>query len=103
MEDIIKVLRLYSFEGPRTAVETQVMNSIHGTKNVVDWSGVNNGLKITAITLSPFPEVIVKAEELTGAFNDGAASMVPAAQAPPVELPAWMSEPAPINREKEGK
>ena len=94
MEDIIRVLRLYAFEGPRTAVETQVRNSIHGTKNVVDLGGFNNGLKITAITLDPFPGVVVKSEELTKAFEAGVVSTIPVHQPPE---PTWLSEPASID------
>ena len=59
-EDIIRVIRLIQYEGPRSKVEKQVANSMHGGPK--DWG---NGVKITVTTLGDWPEIIARAEEAT--------------------------------------
>lgn len=56
-EDIIRVLRLVEYVGPRGAVEEQVRKSLHGTREF----GSHNSfvpMRITAITIGEFGEVI---------------------------------------------
>jgi hypothetical protein len=60
-EDIIRVLRLVEYEGPRSLVEEQVRRSIHGTRRGIlspDWP---RGIRITAVTIDTFPQIIEEA------------------------------------------
>lgn len=50
-EDIVRVLRIIEIVGPRSLVEKQVANSIHGTKT---W----NDIRISAATIGEFPEIL---------------------------------------------
>jgi hypothetical protein len=56
-EDIIRVIRLIQYEGPRSKVEKQVSNSMHGGPK-----DYGNGVKITITTLGDWPEIIERAE-----------------------------------------
>jgi hypothetical protein len=59
--DIIRVLRLVEYEGPRSMVEEQVRRSIHGTRKGImrlDWP---RGVRITAVTIDTFPQIIEEA------------------------------------------
>ena len=64
MADIIRVLRLIEYEGPREFVEEQVANSLHGTRFGMAGKPLEVGLlppgrvRITAVTLGTYPEVI---------------------------------------------
>lgn len=49
-EDIVRVLRLIEYIGPRALVEKQVTNSIHGSR--VGMAGQGKGVLITAVTLN---------------------------------------------------
>ena len=51
-EDIIRVIRIIEYVGPRSKVEENVRQSIHGVKDCP------NGLKITAVTLGEYPDVL---------------------------------------------
>jgi hypothetical protein len=51
-EDIIRVLRVIEYIGPRSKVEKQVANSLHGTKEP------GNGVIIRAATIGAYPEVL---------------------------------------------
>jgi hypothetical protein len=52
MSDQIRVFRIVEYVGSREAVERTLRASIHGTKHV------SNGLRITAVTLHEFPEML---------------------------------------------
>lgn len=54
-EDIVRVIRIIEYVGPRGKIETQIANSLHGTK---DWG---NGVRISAATIGEFPEIIERA------------------------------------------
>lgn len=56
-EDIIRVLRVIEYVGPRSWVEDTVARSIHGTKIVAKEK------RISAATLGAYPEIIEKARE----------------------------------------
>ena len=56
MEDIIRVLRVIEYSGPRSRVEDTVAKSIHGERDA------GNGLIIRAVTVGTFPEILTKAE-----------------------------------------
>jgi len=65
-EDIIRVLRLVEYEGLRSLVEEQVANSIHGTRYGMAGRGLRqswpkDAVRITAVTLNEFPEVLEEA------------------------------------------
>jgi len=66
-EDIIRVMRIVEYVGPRSAVEMQVANSIHGMKTVSSLQLEHQGLgarhitrefTIRATTLGTFPEIL---------------------------------------------
>ena len=70
-EDRVRVLRLIEYEGPRAAVERQVENSIHGTRTFhTSWGKRTpvdqplGAIRITAVTLGQYPEVIEQAREI---------------------------------------
>jgi hypothetical protein len=50
-EDIIQVLRVVSYKGPRGEVEKQVTASLHGTRHI-------RKMQITAVTIGEFPDII---------------------------------------------
>lgn len=52
MTDIIRVLRVIEYVGPRDNVEDQVARSLHGEKRLP------NGVMIKAATLGAYPEVL---------------------------------------------
>jgi hypothetical protein len=52
-EDMIRVLRVIEYVGPRSAVEKQVAGSLHGTKQIF-----STGVKISAATIGAYPEII---------------------------------------------
>jgi hypothetical protein len=64
MSDIVRVLRIYEFVGPREAVERQVSNSIHGERrfNIADLTGENRSVRgyvrIRAATIGTYPEIL---------------------------------------------
>ena len=51
-EDIVRVLRVIEYVGPRERVESTVAKSIHGTKD----AGL--GLTIRAATIGAYPEIL---------------------------------------------
>lgn len=53
MEDIVRVIRIIEFVGPRNMIEKQVARSVHGVREF------GNGCKITAVTLGTYPEIIL--------------------------------------------
>lgn len=57
-EEIIRVLRIVEYVGPRSRVEDTVARSIHGVRD----SG--RGLSISAVTIGCYPEIIEKAKEI---------------------------------------
>lgn len=65
--DIIRVMRLVEYIGPRDLVEEQVKNSLHGSKTIKerfypksdDNGRRSNNLVIRATTLGEFSEVII--------------------------------------------
>jgi hypothetical protein len=50
--DLVRVLRVVEYVGPRDAVERQVASSLHGERSL------SNGLVIRAATLGEFPEIL---------------------------------------------
>lgn len=51
-EDIVRVLRVIEYVGPRSRVEVAVQHSVNGTKDV------GKGLIIRAATIGAYPEVL---------------------------------------------
>lgn len=66
MADIIRVLRLIEYEGPRDLVEEQVKKSIHGTRHGLSkpHKDFPDAVRITAVTLGVYPEVIEEARRV---------------------------------------
>lgn len=52
MSDVVRVLRIVEYVGPREWVETTVARAIHGRRDV------DAGKSITAVTLTQYPEVL---------------------------------------------
>lgn len=57
-QDIVRVLRIIEYVGPRDIVEKTVAQSIHGTKTVPSRDG--DRLVIRAATIGTFPEILDK-------------------------------------------
>lgn len=55
MADIVRVLRIIEYTGPRDKVEDQVARSLHGEKRLP------NGIVIRAATVGGYPEIIREA------------------------------------------
>lgn len=55
-EDLVRVLRVIEYTGPRAKVEQQVLRSLHGTRDY------GNGAATTAVTLHEFPEKLEAAK-----------------------------------------
>jgi hypothetical protein len=60
--DIIRVLRLIEYEGPRDLVEKQLKMSLHGTRNGIQ--DKESSVRITAVTLDQFPQVLSEAQQI---------------------------------------
>jgi hypothetical protein len=58
-EDIVRVLRIIEYVGPRSKVEKQIGDSLHGTKDH------GNGVRISAVTLGEYPEIMERANHET--------------------------------------
>ena len=56
-EDIVRVIRIIEYVGPRSKVEKQIKLSVHGTKDH------GNGVRITAVTLGEYPEIMAAAQD----------------------------------------
>jgi hypothetical protein len=54
-EDIVRVIRIIEYVEPRDKIEKQIAGSVHGVK---EWG---NGVRITAVTLGEYPEILEKA------------------------------------------
>lgn len=50
-QDIVRVLRIIEYVGPRNQVEQQVEKSIHGSRK-------HNGVTIRAATIGNYPEIL---------------------------------------------
>jgi hypothetical protein len=59
--DIVRVLRIIEYVGPRDLVETCLERSIHGTKII---RSNNTGFRIRATTLGEAAEVLSREEAL---------------------------------------
>lgn len=58
-EDRVEVLRIVRYEGPRSLIEKQVQQSLHGSRE--GWTGAGHpdgGIVITAETIGEFPRVV---------------------------------------------
>ncbi len=55
-DDIVRVLRVYEFVGPREWVEPQVQKSIHGTREI------GPGKFIRGATVGDYPELLSAGE-----------------------------------------
>ena len=64
MSDIVRVLRLVEYVGPREWVEKTVQQSLHGTRTLEEPGTGSSGARITAITLTEYPEVLDTTEAL---------------------------------------
>lgn len=58
MFDLIRVLRVIEYVGPRILVEEQIKKSLHGEKRV----GPNGEIRIRAVTIGEFPDKFVQDE-----------------------------------------
>jgi len=58
-EDIVRVLRVIEYVGPRSWVEHTVSKSIHGKMIINKSSG-----SITAVTVGDYPDILTNAEEV---------------------------------------
>jgi hypothetical protein len=58
LPDIVRVLRIVEYIGPRDLVEDQVAKSIHGSRQC----GPNGAIRITAVTLGEFAEIMKQSE-----------------------------------------
>ena len=61
MNEIIRIMRLVEYIGPRDLVEEQVRRSLHGEKSIADRFGIRNSSRaglvvIRATTLGEFPD-----------------------------------------------
>ena len=52
MQDIVRVLRVIEYVGPRDIVEEQIAHSVHGTRKF------GNGATVRAATIGSYPEVL---------------------------------------------
>lgn len=59
MEDIVRVLRVLEYTGPRSQVEKQINSSLHGERQGFV------GVTIRAATLGNFPEIINQLKQET--------------------------------------
>lgn len=59
-EDQVRVLRLIEYEGPRSLVEEQIKNSIHGSRMTM-----KNQVRISVVTLDQFPQVLEEARNIS--------------------------------------
>lgn len=63
-EDIVRVLRIVEYVGPRSWVEATVAKSIHGTKDVSEYmGGPRQGKIIRAATIGTYPEILQRADD----------------------------------------
>lgn len=53
MQDIVRVLRIVEYTGPRSEVENAVSKSVHGERVC------SRGLVIKAATIGTYPEILV--------------------------------------------
>jgi len=60
MADIIRILRVIEYRGPRKAVESQVERSLHGTRRLP------NGVVISAATINSYPEILEQTDGVDG-------------------------------------
>lgn len=65
MEDIVRVLRIVEYVGPRRAVEKRVSESLHGSKYIP-----NEDLTITSTTLGTYPEILNMVKEKDNGFQN---------------------------------
>ncbi len=72
MSDIVRVIRIYEFVGPREAVELQLQRSIQSERDsIVSGSDPNRPgshrnfgtVKIRAATLGTFPEILEQSKD----------------------------------------
>lgn len=61
--EIVRVLRLIEYVGPRDLVEEIVGNSLHGTREIPKRGKGVVGVRLTGVTIGEFPEVLGKAAE----------------------------------------
>lgn len=62
MSDVIRVLRLVEYIGPRAAVEEQIEKSIHGVRRIGDSQQDGHWVRIRATTLGEAAEILSEAE-----------------------------------------
>ncbi len=62
-EEVVRVLRVIEYIGPRSWVESTVARSIHGTKDLNNFIGDKPPKMIRAATIGTYPEILAKGEE----------------------------------------
>lgn len=67
MIDIIRVIRIYEFSGPREAVEKCVTHAVQGEKTFGAWGGE---VRVRAATLGTYPELIERVPDVTPPDDD---------------------------------
>lgn len=78
MEDVIRVMRIIEYVGPREVVEEQVRRSVQG-EILLDKQGRRTGggiLTIRATTLGAFPEILNIENEPRGSYHHGVESIL---------------------------
>ena len=66
-EDIIRVFRLVTYTGPRSMVDKQLENSIHGSQRVIQQGKV---MTINATSIGTFPDLLKHADPEIGTALD---------------------------------
>lgn len=62
-DDIVRVLRIVEYVGPRGTVESELFRSIHGAKEFpITVQGITSRVTIRATTLGEFPEIVEPAK-----------------------------------------
>ena len=60
MSDIVRVFRIVEYVGPREWVEETIAKSIHGTRDVSDYSKPSGKKYIKAATIGSYPEIMLE-------------------------------------------
>lgn len=61
--DIIRVLRVIEYVGPRDGVELQIEKSIQGTKTISSAGPTKGIIAIRTATIGTYPEILEQGEE----------------------------------------
>jgi hypothetical protein len=75
MEDIVRVLRVIEYVGPRDKIEKQLANSLHGPRDC------GNGVTIRAATIGSYPEILIHHVAIETAVTKAALDSISAEEA----------------------